>query len=232
MNHYYKAFITLNELVIDRGYEPLQYASHLVSLDTFIDWNASLVEPDLASYMQEHELSRELALVTDPMLALLRTAWTTSVVRFLDEKNKKKLYIIWTDSVNNKVISDIYTEYTKKNAKRIIVVFDGSITSPAKNIIEKSKYIQFTFLSTKDLQYNITHHVLQPKYKLLNFQERLKFFNEYYPGPKTNHIKMLVTDPIAIYFGARPGDVFMTTRRSDNGQIHISYRYIIEESDG
>ena len=54
-----------------------------------------------------------------------------------------------------------------------IIVYKESITAFTKKAIEQSLEMTFELFAIEDLQYNITKHVLQPKFECLTEEESI-----------------------------------------------------------
>lgn len=125
--------------------------------------------------------------------------------------------------------------FTKKvnslELKHCIIVYKNTITSSAKKMLEnipvikkiidvstKEENIIFELFVYKELQFNITTHVLQPRFDLLSNSESNKFKKKY--GNKFP--KILTTDPISKFYRFTPGQVVKITRK--NG--YVTYRIV------
>lgn len=78
------------------------------------------------------------------------------------------------------------------------------------------------FLST-ELQINISHHTLVPRHTPLTAIEKEKVLLQY----KVTEAQLPIierTDPMARYFGLRPGDVVRIDRPSETAGNYITYR--------
>ena len=99
-----------------------------------------------------------------------------------------------------------------------IIVYKDSITAFTKKAIEQSLEMTFELFSLADLQYNITKHVLQPKFECLPTEDATKF-------KKTFGIKFATLrkdDPISRFYAYNKGDVIKITRPNN----YISYRIV------
>ena len=76
-----------------------------------------------------------------------------------------------------------------------------------------------TFISTSLLLINIPKHNYVPKHELINDQEKIKNIMKNLNNKKEHLSKILETDPVALWYGARPGDIFKITRIYNNS-IH------------
>lgn len=117
----------------------------------------------------------------------------------------------------------LYNSY--QHDHRIFIVTD----------IVKKAYDQFMeFKNTevfleKELIINVLDHVLQPKFEILNKDEKKQLLEEY-KLYKKQLPRMTETDPVARYYNMKPGDIFRIIRNSLTTGNSITYRIIIKSS--
>ena len=99
-----------------------------------------------------------------------------------------------------------------------IIVYKESITAFTKKAIEQSLEMTFELFAVEDLQYNITKHVLQPKFECLTTEESTKFKKQY--GNRFPTLRR--DDPISRFYGYNKGDVIKITRPNN----YISYSIV------
>ncbi len=99
-----------------------------------------------------------------------------------------------------------------------IIVYKESITAFTKKAIEQSLEMTFELFAVEDLQYNITKHVLQPKFECLTMEETTKFKKQY--GNRFPTLRR--DDPISRFYGYNKGDVIKITRPNN----YISYSIV------
>jgi len=162
-----------------------------------------------------------------------------------------------TDFFNNiKNISDnleVATNYESKSFA-IKIIYNNITTIKDSNDIDSfldkySKYNKFiivTSLSKKafkqleeypltqafqeiDLMVNILEHDLQPKFRLLTKSEVEEYFNTF-ENKKREMPRILDSDPVARYFGAKIGDIIEIIRPSITTIEAITYRIIVQGS--
>lgn len=77
----------------------------------------------------------------------------------------------------------------------------------------------------KELQFNITKHILVPKHELIKDEEVVKSLLEQY-SLKTKYQMPIIlkTDPVAKYYNLKNGDVVKITRHSPSAGEYIIYR--------
>jgi DNA-directed RNA polymerases I, II, and III subunit RPABC1 len=92
--------------------------------------------------------------------------------------------------------------------------------------VESDKKIHLEFFNLKELIVNITKHELVPKHELLNDDDLRALLERY--GCKVSQLpKVLVSDPVAKYYGLKRGQVVKILRKSETAGTYVSYRYVI-----
>jgi len=106
------------------------------------------------------------------------------------------------------------------DSKHLIVVYRDSITCFARRVLEIKHGLVTESFPAKELETNITRHVLQPrKFVKLSQEEKKNFIDKW----GTNFPKMLETDKIARYFHFVKDDVIEVHRK--NGDV--IYRIVV-----
>lgn len=78
-----------------------------------------------------------------------------------------------------------------------------------------------------ELLVNIMEHDLQPKFRVLTKSEYDEYFKTF-ENKKREMPRILDSDPVSRYFGAKIGDVFEITRPSITTGEAISYRIVVQ----
>jgi DNA-directed RNA polymerase I, II, and III subunit RPABC1 len=77
----------------------------------------------------------------------------------------------------------------------------------------------------KQLQFNISHHVLVPKHELVNDEAEVKDIVERFSIKSKFQLPIILkTDAMAKYLGLKNGDIVRITRTSPTAGEYISYR--------
>ena len=129
-------------------------------------------------------------------------------------------WMLPTTKVGVKDIRQLCEEMRKNDIQHVLLVLTNDLTSFAANEISTSSYrIERWLLSA--LQINPTHFFLTPQHRLLSAKEKkgLKVTVSKLP-------KMLASDSIARFYGARRGAVFEITRKSPDGFAYLAYRCV------
>jgi DNA-directed RNA polymerase subunit H (RpoH/RPB5) len=160
-----------------------------------------------------------------------------------------------TDFFNNiKNINDsleVSVNYESK-AFAIKIIYNSITTIKDSNDIDSfldkyskyNKFIVITSLSKKaykqleeypltqvfqevDLMVNILEHDLQPKFRLLTKQEVEEYFKAF-NNKKREMPRILDSDPVARYFGAKIGDILEIIRPSITTIESVTYRIVVQ----
>lgn len=205
MENYFHASVTLNQLVQDRGYMPLPYADSLTSWETFSTvMLQSLVDTSLERM--------------EALKVMLNT-------RVKHRTEKKYLYVHWVPGPTlNTNVKDIYLDMMKRKMKRVILIYDVNVTPNANKMIRRIRDVELTLYSRDELQYNVTHHRLQPQFRLCTSSEKETILKEY-GATDTQLPWMSYTDPIRKYYGADHGTLIEIRRETPHG-TRLSYRIV------
>jgi DNA-directed RNA polymerase subunit H (RpoH/RPB5) len=140
------------------------------------------------------------------------------------ENNNIAIKIIYNNITTIKDSNDIETFLDKYNKYHKFLIISS---------ISKKAYKQFDdYKNTEvfqeiELMINILEHDLQPKFRLLNKQEYDEYFKTF-DNKKREMPRIIDSDPIARYFGAKIGDIFEITRPSVTTGEAISYRIVVQ----
>jgi DNA-directed RNA polymerase I, II, and III subunit RPABC1 len=125
-----------------------------------------------------------------------------------------------------KLIKDII-EQDHEGYSCLIIVCKGSITSFARQFITTDvNNLMVQVFSEKELSFNITKHELVPIHELLTEQETTQIKKKYKTTLK-HFPNMLITDPVAKYYGYVPGNLIRIIRKSPTAGEYVSYRVVV-----
>jgi DNA-directed RNA polymerase I, II, and III subunit RPABC1 len=195
----FNAFRTVNEMLMDRGYT-------------------------IQSNTQYHP-NGNLSLTIHEFTVL----FNTDNYNLYAKKDEQEIYVKFMNkaekiSVNH--IRDVRKNVTKeyKDASIIYILRDA----PNNNIYKEMSTAEFAndeIFTINQLVLNITRHSLVPKHILLTSEEKTDFLKTF--RCKDAQVpKIYKTDPVAKYYGAKPGDVFKIMRYSMNSGVSIFYRLV------
>lgn len=145
------------------------------------------------------------------------------------ENDDDKIYVFFPQA-SNKVgvitIRKYITEMQENKINHAIIVVKDSITHFAKQVFSEAKSLTIEHFRENELYIDKLSHVLVPKHELLSEEEEKELFKTY--KIKGIHLpKILSSDPISRYFGAKKGNIFKITRPSETSGEYIYYRIVI-----
>ena len=75
--------------------------------------------------------------------------------------------------------------------------------------------------------FNITEHDLVPKYRIMNLDDKKELLDKLYLDNEKNLPKILVTDPVAKFYGVRIGDLCEIEYTNETNGNNKFYRLCI-----
>ena len=79
------------------------------------------------------------------------------------------------------------------------------------------------------IQFDMMSHDLVPLHTILSEKEKGELLKKYNVEP--NQLpKILNTDPVSIFIGAKPGQILKIIRNSHTAKESIAYRFVVEDS--
>ena len=184
MNEIVKSYITLKEMLMDRG----------VNIDN-------------------------LSAISDAELNIM-----SKVNKIFSLQVNDKLKIVYY--INNKFKIHDLKKYFEDD-EHIILVFKEKINNlNIKNLKELTNVCIEIFM-LKELQFNISRHVLVPKHAIVHDEKEIETILDTYQLKKNQLPILLKTDPMARYLDVKAGDIVKITRNSPSAGEAILYRYCV-----
>jgi DNA-directed RNA polymerase I, II, and III subunit RPABC1 len=204
----YKARITLQELISDRGFNVEEV------------FNSNLGFNEIGEMVTLYFNNKSPTLDIQAINKETNKKLYVKFIRLFAEKEIITSYNIILRMMNmNRTTDDIVFIFTQE-------VSDLSAFQSQMDRIEKMAP-NVTAFHIKQLQYNITHHNLVPPHKLVNKEDIPNILAQY----KLSSIKQFPVikrnDPVIRYLGLRSGNVVKIERPSGTGMKHIVYRCVV-----
>jgi DNA-directed RNA polymerase I, II, and III subunit RPABC1 len=205
----YKSYITIVELLNDRG-----YITKSVKLP-FDEWD------------------KKYSMCKQPKIQYM------CKVVYIDDKGQKGGVLWPKQEKIGVGELTYYTKIAMNNEwKSCILVVSESLTTQAKKEVEEhlSHLYGIEYFTLNKLQINITKHRLVPQHSRLTDEEKENIIKTFKVEPM-NFPQIEVTDPISKYYKFKIGDMIRIQRKTvvDDNEIEptfreISYRYVVEAS--
>lgn len=110
---------------------------------------------------------------------------------------------------------------------------DTRLTIVSTNKVNKTLMREINTLSNSEvfilneLYFNITKHILVPEMRLLQKEEIETLMTKFEEGFSTRQFKkILLSDPVSKYYGAKREDVFEIRRINKTIGVQLDYRYV------
>ena len=151
-----------------------------------------------------------------------------------DIENKKIFYVYFHNEVKNfskadlknimQKISGLFIDQTDQVINIILILKDKENSAISKEL-SKDVYKNVEIFLKNNMVFNITHHELVPQHILLTLDEEKELL-EKYNTTKGKLPKILKTDPIAKYYGAKTDQIFKIIRKSPSVGEAFYYRLV------
>lgn len=94
------------------------------------------------------------------------------------------------------------------------------------NDLDAEAKLRFEYFQFKELLVNITKHQLVPTHEIMPDDEKRKLLDRY-KVKESQLPRMLVSDPVAKYYGLRRGQVCKIIRTSETSGTYVTYRIVV-----
>lgn len=213
LNRLYKIYHTVHEMMLDRGYEP--------------------VEPWLK---KKQWISKFLGLLAEAEddTSDIDAFGVVDSLSLLFTKDKEQTFIYF-HPLDTKLcqtdMSYIRTLMNEKGAQSLILVVNNKVTPKVSNVLEILGNEAQLFCE-EELLFNVTHHQLVPKHRLLTGEEREQILNLYAKLPDGKHHLELIpgifsNDAVSKYYNFKVDDLICIERLRPDGFYDLTYRVVI-----
>ncbi|CAN6449278.1 unnamed protein product [Victoria cruziana] len=137
------------------------------------------------------------------------------------------VFFIGEAKVGVKLIRAYAERMRSENVIRGILVVRQQLTPSSKQWVQdfNTKFHMEVFRE-EELLVNITEHELVPRHEVLTDEEKKKLL-EHYKVKEIQLPRMLLSDPVARYFGMKRGQVAKIIRKSETAGKYITYRCVV-----
>lgn len=112
------------------------------------------------------------------------------------------------------------------NVDKSIIIVKDVITPFAKQVFVEKKLLYIEDFKESDFYIDKLKHMLIPKHELISNEDKENLLN-LYKIKESQLPKILSSDPVSRYFGAKKGQVFKITRTSETAGEYIYYRIVV-----
>jgi|SaaInlV_150m_DNA_4_1039716.scaffolds.fasta_scaffold08007_2 DNA-directed RNA polymerase I, II, and III subunit RPABC1 len=153
-------------------------------------------------------------------------------------ENNEKLFVKYINSnkIRNQIIintiDEIYESDILDKEDILIIItkdkvsYQGALEEHINRIFYKDAiFAQILWLNS--LMFNITEHDLVPKYRIMNLDDKKELLDKLYLDNEKNLPKILVTDPVAKFYGVRIGDLCEIEYTNETNGNNKFYRLCI-----
>ena len=131
-----------------------------------------------------------------------------------------------------KLVESIYSDLLSNEDTCIIIskdkiTYKGSMEEYINKVYNSLKrFVQVFWL--KELLFDITEHELVPEYKILDEDGKQKVKNKYFIEEDKQLPYVLVSDPVARFYGVKVGELVEITDNSESNGTNKSYRLCVQ----
>ena len=145
-----------------------------------------------------------------------RGAEDQTIIVFFATKNKTGM----------KDVEAYIKQMQKAGIPQALLIIRDSITPSARQGLTVDADYTLELFTESELLVNITKHKLVPKHKLLTPAQKFELLDTY-KLQDAQLPRMLITDPVARYYGLVRGQVVRIQRPSETAGTYITYRIVV-----
>ncbi|WWD20614.1 hypothetical protein CI109_105090 [Kwoniella shandongensis] len=144
----------------------------------------------------------------------------------LHSENSEKIFVYFCSekNVSKASMKTFIGSMDKMGARRGMIIWSEKMSPAAKKTLTEmgSEYSLEDFPES-DLLVNITRHFLVPKHVIMKPDEKSALIKRY-RLKETQLPRIMITDPVARYYGMKRGQVMKIERASETAGRYITYR--------
>ncbi|ORX41112.1 DNA-directed RNA polymerases ii 24 kda polypeptide [Kockovaella imperatae] len=189
---------TVHEMMRDRGYQVADYEIN-TSFDDFKQAHGSSGQVDRTnmSFTADHE-----------------------------EESGNRIYVYFCSdrNVSKANVKTFLGSMDRMNAQKGLLIYAEKLSPiAARAMQEMSSEYHLEHFKETDLLVNITHHFLVPKHTIMKTEDKQALIKKY-RLKETQLPRIMITDPVARYYGLRRGQVMKIERASETAGRYVTYR--------
>lgn len=131
------------------------------------------------------------------------------------------------EKLGKKGFEVLLDQYERENIFHIILVLPQMPSPTVMSMAQSTTKFNTEFFSMEELKFNKTRHSWVPQHRILSRDERDGVLSKLRLSPH-DLPKILKSDVIARYLGAKQGDVVEITRKSKTAGESIYYRIVVD----
>lgn len=167
----------------------------------------------------EHRLLQGLSV--DEVQALIQE---TPIILLDVSATMKVLYCLFPSFKIAKV-RDVLQNMEGGVEDMIIITKENLTSTHLKSLHEELPHTRIQCFTLKELQVNISKHILVPKHELITDTQAIQdILASYHVKTRAQLPLILKTDPMAKYLNAQPGNLVRVTRVSPSAGEYVCYR--------
>ena len=218
----YRMMQTISEMMIDRGYQvPTGWLP--ATFEDFIDQYAN-TGPTQDTEIETVECAHSNNLLNRDKMTLIchSTGGKPTIVFFNGEHRVSAA----------KIKNEYHARAEAEGCGQVLIIHAGKIDVFAKRTIEEltrgnvESQLCIECFQEDEVIVNITKHELVPRHEPMSPGEVAELLRAY-SLQLAMLPRILVTDPVARYFGMRRGQVMRITRKSETAGTYTTYRQVV-----
>ncbi|KAK4688622.1 DNA-directed RNA polymerases I, II, and III subunit RPABC1, partial [Tremellales sp. Uapishka_1] len=143
-----------------------------------------------------------------------------------DPETNDRIYVQFCadKNVSKQAMKTFITTLDSQHAKRGILIWSEKMSPAARKTLQEMQ-IEYHLedFPESDLLVNITRHFLVPKHQIMKPEDKAALIKRY-RLKDTQLPRIMVTDPVARYYGMKRGQVMKIERSSETAGRYITYR--------
>lgn len=151
------------------------------------------------------------------------------ILKHREKDSSDQIYIFFPEGTKSgvPVVKAFLNRMKTDNVPSAILVVQKGLTPPAKAAVtEINACFRMEVFEEAELLVNVTEHAFVPQHKVLSSEEKKEILAKY--GVKDTQLpRILISDPVARYYGLKRGQVVKIMRESETAKTYDTYRYCV-----